>query len=133
MDILKILTEDYQKFPLNQNYNIYGENVYFQDPLNKFNGLEKYKKMINFLDNYFQNIKMKLHKIEQKDDIIKTEWTLFMTVNLLPWKPTLKISGRSELQLNKDHLIINHLDYWNCSRLEVLKQIFIPNYQKINN
>jgi len=125
MDIIKILTEDYQRFPLDQSYHIYAKNVYFQDPLNKFNGVEKYKQMIKFLNNFFQNIKMELHKIEQKDDIINTEWTLFMTVSLLPWKPRLTISGKSELKLNKDNFIISHLDDWNCSRLEVLKQIFI--------
>ncbi len=125
MDIIKILTEDYQRFPLDQSYHIYAQNVYFQDPLNKFKGVEKYKQMIKFLNNFFQNIKMELHKIEQKDDIIKTEWTLFMTVSLLPWKPPLTISGKSELKLNKDNFIISHLDDWNCSRLEVFKQIFI--------
>jgi hypothetical protein len=124
MDIVAILEKDYQKFPLDQNYNIYGENVYFQDPLNKFKGIKKYQKMIKFLNKIFQKITMDLHKIEQKENIIKTEWTLSMNFTLLPWKPRLIISGNSELTLNQNNLIISHIDYWNCSRFDVFKQVF---------
>jgi len=36
MDIIAILQQDYQRFPLDQTYDIYADNVYFQDPLNQF-------------------------------------------------------------------------------------------------
>lgn len=125
MNIVTILEQDYQKFPLDQNYNIYAQDVYFQDPLNKFRGIDQYQKMIKNLTKFFDNIKMDLHHIEQDQSLIKTEWTLKMKFSLLPWKPLLKISGRSELILNQDDLIISHQDYWNISRLAVLKQVFI--------
>ncbi|MEM6403902.1 MAG: DUF2358 domain-containing protein, partial [Cyanobacteria bacterium P01_D01_bin.116] len=33
MDIVEILKEDYQRFPENQTYSIYAEDVYFKDPM----------------------------------------------------------------------------------------------------
>ena len=47
MDVISILKQDYQKFPTDQNYSIYAENVYFEDPLNKFRGIGRYQKMIS--------------------------------------------------------------------------------------
>ncbi|BAZ53829.1 hypothetical protein NIES4103_65130 [Nostoc sp. NIES-4103] len=123
MDIIEILKEDYQRFPINQTYSIYAPDVYFQDPLNKFRGVERYKQMINFIQTFFINPKMDLHDIQRLQDKIKTEWTLSWNTPL-PWKPRISISGWSELSLNSDNLIFSHIDYWNCSRLDVLKQHF---------
>ncbi|MEH2104107.1 DUF2358 domain-containing protein [Nostoc sp.] len=121
MDIIEILKEDYQRFPVNQTYNIYAPDVYFQDPLNKFRGVKRYKEMINFIQTWFLNPKMDLHNIQRLGDTIKTEWTLSWNTPL-PWKPRISIPGWSELGLNSDGLIVSHIDYWNCSRLDVVKQ-----------
>lgn len=123
MDIIEILKEDYQRFPVNQTYSIYAPEVYFQDPLNKFRGVKRYKVMINFIQTWFLNPKMDLHNIQRLGDTIKTEWTLSWNTPL-PWKPRISIPGWSELGLNSDGLIVSHLDYWNCSRLDVVKQHF---------
>jgi hypothetical protein len=121
MDIVKILQRDYQKFPLNQTYSIYEQNVYFKDPLNEFSGLTRYQKMIAFMQTWFKDIKMDLHSISSCDDRIDTEWTLSW-ISPLPWKPPISIKGRSELKLNQDDKIISHIDYWYCSRWDVLRQ-----------
>ncbi|MFN6464108.1 MAG: DUF2358 domain-containing protein [Nostoc sp. DedVER02] len=121
MDIIEILKEDYQRFPINQTYTIYAPDVYFQDPLNKFRGVKRYKEMINFIQSWFLDPKMDLHNIQRLGDTIKTEWTLSWNTPL-PWKPRISIPGWSELGLNSDHLIVSHIDYWNCSRLDVVKQ-----------
>ncbi|RCJ38922.1 hypothetical protein A6769_07735 [Nostoc punctiforme NIES-2108] len=123
MDIIEILKEDYQRFPVNQTYSIYAPEVYFQDPMNKFRGVKRYKLMINFIQTWFLNPKMDLHNIQRLGDTIKTEWTLSWNTPL-PWKPRISIPGWSELGLNSDGLIVSHLDYWNCSRLDVVKQHF---------
>ena len=125
MNILQILEDDYQRFPQNQTYSIYAKDVYFQDPLNKFRGIKRYQQMIKFMSTWFQEIKMDLHQLEFRDDTIHSEWTLHWTTPL-PWKPRIAIAGRSELQLNADNQIISHIDYWYCSRLDVLKQHFFP-------
>ncbi|MEH2206376.1 MAG: DUF2358 domain-containing protein [Nostoc sp.] len=123
MNIIEILKEDYQRFPANQTYSIYAPEVYFKDPLNKFRGVKRYKLMINFIQTWFLNPKMDLHNIQRLGDTIKTEWTLSWNTPL-PWKPRISIPGWSELGLNSDGLIISHIDYWNCSRLDVVKQHF---------
>lgn len=123
MDIIEILQEDYQRFPVNQTYSIYAPDVYFQDPLNKFRGVKRYQKMINFIQTWFLDPKMDLHNIQRLGDTIKTEWTLSWNTPL-PWKPRISIPGWSELGLNSDGLIVSHIDYWNCSPLDVVKQHF---------
>ena len=125
MDIVEILKADYQRFPENQTYNIYAENVYFKDPMNEFRGVKRYKEMIGFIQTWFMEIEMELHDIRREGDTIKTEWTLNWNTPL-PWKPRISIPGWSQLIVNSDDLIVSHIDYWNCSRLDVIKQHFFP-------
>jgi hypothetical protein len=122
-DIIQILKEDYQRFPVNQTYSIYAPDVFFQDPLNQFRGVERFKQTINFIETWFLNAKMDLHDIQLLDDTIKTEWTLSWNTPL-PWKPRISISGWSELHLNNVGLIVSHIDYWHCSRFDVFRQHF---------
>lgn len=123
MDIIAILKEDYQKFPEDQTYSIYAEDVYFEDPVNKFRGCDRYKKMISFFKKWFIDIELDLKDISQSGNTIKTRWTLSWTAPM-PWQPRMAIPGWSELKLNADGLIASHIDYWDISRLDVLKQLF---------
>jgi hypothetical protein len=36
VDIVEILKDDYSRFPKNQTYSLYAEDVYFKDPMNQF-------------------------------------------------------------------------------------------------
>ena len=130
MNIIEILQEDYQRFPRDQTYDIYAKDVYFKDPMTEFRGIKRYQAMIGFMTHWFQNIQMELHDIKQISDRteplrdrIETRWTLSWTTPL-PWQPRIAISGRSELMLNEQNLIISHIDYWDCSRWDVLQQHF---------
>ena len=123
MDILEILKADYSNFPQNQTYSIYADDVYFKDPMNEFRGCDRYQQMIRFIDAWFQNPQLDLHDIQRNGNSIRTDWTLSWTTPL-PWKPRIHIPGWSELQLNDQNLIISHIDYWHCSRLDVVKQHF---------
>ena len=130
MNIIEILKKDYQRFPRDQTYDIYAKDVYFKDPMTEFRGIKRYQSMIGFMSHWFQNIQMELHDIKQMGDLpeplrdrIETQWTLSWTTPL-PWQPRIAISGRSELMLNEQNLIISHIDYWDCSRWDVLRQHF---------
>lgn len=125
MDILEILKEDYRRFPENQTYSIYAKDVYFEDPVNRFTGFDRYQKMIGFMGTFFQDINLDLHEISRSGDSIDTRWTLSWKAPL-PWKPQMAISGRSELKINSEGLICSHIDYWDCSRSDVLKQLVFP-------
>ena len=131
MEIIEIIKQDYQRFPNDQTYSIYIEDVYFKDPLNEFRGVDRYKQNINLIATWFQDIKLDLHEIRRDLDIIHTEWTLKMN-SPLPWKPRLAIPGRSELKVNRDELIISHIDYWHISRFDLLKQNIFPPNREIN-
>jgi hypothetical protein len=123
MDILQILQEDYQRFPVNQTYSIYAKDVYFKDPLNEFRGIDRYKQMIGFIKTWFDDPKMDLHEITRSGDTIRTRWTLRWTTPI-PWRPRIAIPGWSELKVNADELIVSHIDYWDCSRWDVVRQHF---------
>ncbi|MEB3232474.1 MAG: DUF2358 domain-containing protein [Leptolyngbyaceae bacterium] len=123
-NLLQALTCDYQNFPKNQTFSLYAQDVYFKDPMTEFRGRERYQTMIGFIEQWFTQPTLDLHNIQMEGDRqIRTDWTLIWTTPL-PWQPRIRISGWSELQLNDGGLIISHIDYWHCSRLDVLKQHF---------
>lgn len=123
MDIVERIRADYQRFPDDQSYDLYADEVYFKDPLNEFHGVDRYRKMIGTLDRWLQDIQLQLHSIEATDpQRIETHWTLSWRAPL-PWHPQMSVPGWSELKLNQAGQICAHIDYWNCSRWEVLRQL----------
>ena len=123
MDILEILQQDYANFPIDQHYDIYAEDVYFQDPLTKFRGLKRYRQSIEFIRTWFKAPRLEVFEIDRQDSLITTRWALSWNTPL-PWYPRIEITGNSEMLLNDRELIISHIDYWNCSPFDVLKQHF---------
>jgi Uncharacterized conserved protein (DUF2358) len=123
VDIVEALKADYARFPENQTYSLYAADVWFKDPLTSFKGVARYRSTIGFIERWFKAVEMELHHIQQIDQRIDTTWTL-RWIAPVPWQPKMAISGRSELTLNEAGLIQSHVDYWDCSRLDVLKQLF---------
>lgn len=123
MNLIEVVKQDYSRFPQAQSYEIYASDVYFKDPVYEFRGIDKYQKMIGFITYWFSNLKLELHDIHQKDVIIHTQWTMSWNAPL-PWRPRISVTGRSELEVNAEDLIISHVDYWQCTRLDVVKQHF---------
>jgi Uncharacterized conserved protein (DUF2358) len=124
MDIVEILRADYARFPIDQSFQIYTEDMYFQDPLSRFRGVNRFRQTIGFMKTFFKQIQFDLHSIEQIDRLINTRWTLQWNTPV-PWYPRIEITGRSELLLAPDRdLIISHIDYWDCSPWDVVKQHF---------
>lgn len=121
MDILDTIKADYRRFPKEQTYSIYAEDVYFKDPLNEFRGIDRYQSMLGFIDTWFRQPQLDLHDIQQQGNTIRTDWTLRWTTPL-PWQPRISIPGWSELTLNAAGLICSHIDYWKCSKWDVVKQ-----------
>lgn len=123
MDILDILRSDYDRFPKNQTYEVYAEDVYFKDPLNQFRGRDRYRQMIGFIQTWFRQPRLDLHDIKRSGSQIRTDWTLSWTTPL-PWQPRIAIEGWSEIALDDRELIVSHIDYWHCSFWDVVKQHF---------
>ena len=123
---IQILKNDYAHFPHNQTYSIYAEDLYFKDPMSQFRGVKIFRTMLTVMEKVFLNCVMDLHDIRLEGNIIRTEWTLSWNTPL-PWKPRIAVPGWSELTLNEEGLIISQIDYWCCSRFDVLKQHFQTN------
>ena len=123
IDLIDIIKADYAKFPEAQTYSIYSADVYFKDPMYDFRGLTRYQKMIGFITTWFKNLQLDLHSIEEDGEGLKTRWTMSWDAPL-PWKPRISVSGWSELSISTDDLITAHIDYWDCSRWEMIKQHF---------
>ncbi|AFY72724.1 hypothetical protein Syn7502_00572 [Synechococcus sp. PCC 7502] len=123
MQLLEIVKDDYARFPEAQTYSIYDPHVFFKDPVYEFRGLDQYKKMIGFITYWFSNLKLELHDIQLDNHRIHTRWTMSWNAPL-PWKPRISVTGRSELEISSDELIISHIDYWDCSRFAVVQQHF---------
>ena len=73
MNIIETLEEDYQRFPDNQTYSIYADDVYFKDPMNEFRGIKRYQKMIEFIKTFFLDPYMDVKDISQDKNTIRTE------------------------------------------------------------
>lgn len=120
--LLEVLRADYGRFPQDQTFAIYADDVYFKDPLTEFRGVDRFRQTIGFMETWFRDISMDLHHIRQEERLIHTDWTLHWTTPL-PWQPRIAIPGRSELTLDPTGAkIIAHIDYWHCSRWDVLAQ-----------
>ena len=126
MDIIDRLKQDYQRFPLDQSYDLYRNDVFFKDPLTQFRGIKRYQEMIGFMNQWLHDMTLELHNITRSEDTILTEWTLSWTTPL-PWKPRISISGNSQLKLDQQDKIISHIDTWKCSHWQVLWQHFSAN------
>lgn len=120
-DTLKQLKADYARFPQDQTYSLYAPDVYFKDPMTEFRGLERYQRMIEFIQTWFLNCQMEVHDIQASGHQIRTEWTLRWNTPL-PWRPGIAIPGWSNLTLNDQGQIVSHIDYWHCSRWDVVRQ-----------
>uniref|UniRef100_A0A7S2NPD6 SOUL heme-binding protein n=1 Tax=Cyanoptyche gloeocystis TaxID=77922 RepID=A0A7S2NPD6_9EUKA len=100
----------------NVDYSIYAKTVHFQDPLNDFVGIDKYRGNISFLQTFFKDSKLDLHGIalgKYKDgrDMVISRWTLAMTAPL-PWSPRLAFTGTSEYVLDDSGAVVEHVDKW---------------------
>lgn len=99
------------------NYEMYSRDVLFEDPLNKFRGTKRYASNISFLKEspVFTNAKFYLHSsgILPERNVVRTRWTLQMTVAALPWKPTVIFTGLSDYRVDQSSkLVVGHFDYW---------------------
>ncbi|MBD2740272.1 DUF2358 domain-containing protein [Coleofasciculus sp. FACHB-1120] len=108
------------------SYDIYTQDIYFEDPVNKFKCKFNYRIIFWTLrfhaQLFFTEIFFDLHDVAQTDeDTIRANWTV-RGVLRLPWKPRLFFNGYSTYKLNKDGLIYNHIDTWDRKPSEILRQ-----------
>ena len=109
-------------------YDIYTQDIYFKDPVNKFKGKFQYRMVYWTLrfhaKAFFTQIYFDLHDVHQsKEDTIVAKWTVRGTLRL-PWKAQIFFNGYSDYKLNPEGLIYEHIDTWDREPGEILRQFF---------
>lgn len=115
-------------FETDVSYDIYTENIYFQDPVNTFKGKLNYRIIfwtLRFHSKlFFTELYFDLHDIKQTaTDVILANWTVRGTLRL-PWKARILFNGYSTYKLTPDGLIYEHIDTWDRKPIEILQQFF---------
>jgi hypothetical protein len=110
-------------------YDIYSPDIYFKDPVNQFKGKFNYRIIFWTLrfhgQLFFREIYFDLHEvIPENQDTIKASWTVRGNLRL-PWKTSLYFEGYSTYKLNEQGKIYEHIDVWDRSPKEILRQ-FLP-------
>uniref|UniRef100_A0A7S0Z0T3 Uncharacterized protein n=1 Tax=Hemiselmis tepida TaxID=464990 RepID=A0A7S0Z0T3_9CRYP len=96
-------------------WDLYSSKVKFVDPLNEFDGVEKYKSNIQLLKDspLFTDAQMSLHDaVGQDDGTVITRWTLAMTFKAFPWRPRVTFTGTSTYYMDDDGKVSKHVDMW---------------------
>jgi Uncharacterized conserved protein (DUF2358) len=120
------------------SYDIYTQDVYFRDPVNKFKGKFNYRIIFWTLrfhaQLFFTQIYFDLHEVHQEaEDTILAKWTV-RGILRVPWKAHIFFNGYSTYKLNSDNLIYEHIDTWDRKPSEILSQFIrkgesgLPNY-----
>ena len=115
-------------FETDLSYDIYSKNIYFKDPVNTFKGKFNYRIIFWTLrfhgKLFFSSLYFDLHEIGQTaDDEIVAHWTVHGTLRV-PWKAGVLFNGYSTYKLAPDGSIYEHIDTWDRSPGEVLRQFF---------
>lgn len=111
------------------SYDIYTDDILFEDPVNKFKWKFNYRIIFWTLrfhaGLFFTDIHFDLHDVYQSNEYtIFAKWTVRGTLRL-PWKAKIFFNGHSNYKLNQDGLIYEHIDTWDRKPGEILKQ-FLP-------
>ncbi len=115
-------------FQTDISYDIYSSDIHFKDPVNQFNGKFNYRIIFWTLrfhgKLFFTELWFDVHAVEPTSDrTIRADWTVRGTLRL-PWKPQLLFNGYSIYTLNEAGLITDHIDTWDRSPGEILKQFW---------
>ena len=93
---------------LNKFDELLDENIYFEDPFNKVNGIKNFKRIFSNTLKNLDDVKFKVLNTISKQNIhiIKWEMTYFA------FNKSNSIFGLSEVTISKNNKIVSHIDYW---------------------
>lgn len=116
-------------FERDLSYDIYSQDIFFRDPVNTFKGKFNYRIIfwtLRFHGRlFFTELWFDLHQVEATDwNTIRADWTVRGTLRL-PWKANLLFNGFSIYKFNEQGLIREHIDTWDRSPGDILRQ-FLP-------
>uniref|UniRef100_A0A0G4FT86 SnoaL-like domain-containing protein n=1 Tax=Chromera velia CCMP2878 TaxID=1169474 RepID=A0A0G4FT86_9ALVE len=123
--------------------DLYEADCLFADPFVSFTGLSRFKKNLDNLGAFMEDVDLKLTdwktKKEQmeetnaktKADVVRTKWRFRCTLGL-PWRPTLAARGGTDHYFSPDTgRIVRHVEQWDIDPWDALKQLLRPGKQKV--
>ena len=108
------------------SYDIYSRNIDFRDPVNRFKGKFNYRIIfwtLRFHGRlFFTELFFDLHEVKlASQTTIRADWTVRGTLRV-PWKAKLFFNGYSLYTLDQEAFISEHVDTWDRSPGEILRQ-----------
>ncbi|KFK37899.1 hypothetical protein AALP_AA3G043700 [Arabis alpina] len=109
---------------------IYSDDCIFKDPTISFQGTELYERNLRLLVPFLEDASIELQNMEKsessQENYILATWKLRTSLKL-PWRPLISINGSTVYELDGDFKIVRHVESWNVSAVEAIKQIFTIN------
>lgn len=111
------------------SYEIYSSDIVFHDPVNNFKGKLNYRIIfwtLRFHGRlFFRDLFFDLHDVSLAEpDTIRADWTVRGRLRV-PWRANIFFNGYSLYTLNPEGFIDRHVDTWDRSPGEILRQ-FLP-------
>ena len=110
---------------LNKFDKLLDENIYFEDPFNKVQGIENFKKIFSNTLKKLDDVEFKVLNIISKNNIHIIKWEMIY----FAFNKSNSIFGLSEVTVSKSKKIISHIDYWDSysnfyTKIPILGLIF---------
>ena len=93
---------------LNKFDELLDENIYFEDPFNKVNGIENFKRIFSNTLKNLDDVEFKVLNIISKNNIHIIKWEMIY----FAFNKNNSIFGLSEVTIGKNKKIVSHIDYW---------------------
>ncbi|WP_242065502.1 DUF2358 domain-containing protein [Trichocoleus sp. FACHB-262] len=118
------------------SYNIYTQDILFQDPVNRFKGKFNYRIIFWTLrfhgQLFFTELFFDLHDVSHPaSDVVLATWTVRGKLRV-PWNANIFFNGYSTYKLTPKGLIYEHIDTWDRKPSEILRQ-FLPEKSSSEN
>mmetsp|Transcript_22819 Transcript_22819/g.35286 ORF Transcript_22819/g.35286 Transcript_22819/m.35286 type:complete len:249 (+) Transcript_22819:52-798(+) len=114
---------------------IYDEQCTFADPFVSFDGRDRFIDNLANLGSFITNYDAKMinYNVEKNGEEVVTKVMVKLELNL-PWKPVLAWPWGVTYSINPDtYLVTDHIESWDVSASEGVKQIFRPPTVKIRS
>lgn len=111
------------------SYDIYTQDILFQDPVNRFKYKFNYRIIFWTLrfhgQLFFTELFFDLHDVSHPaPDTVLATWTVRGKLRV-PWNANIFFNGYSTYKLTSEGLIYEHIDTWDRKPSEILRQ-FLP-------
>lgn len=111
----------------NMSMGIYEDDCEFADPFVSFRGRRRFKQNVSNLGSFMEDVNLKILDWQEGEDQVSTKWR-FSCVLGLPWRPILAASGGTDHFFNKESgKIYKHVERWDISPADGVRQLFKPN------